>query len=560
MEETTISKMKTQIEEIEKRIKAIAMQMTTTSQMTAIKYCLEEIKQLLLDMGTEYDTHLADYSEHKEAYNELLQKYNTLYDNFNTHTQSYDDSMAENLTVHSQIQKDIDDIIYSLKEVEAQADNLETRIMVLEDIGGGSGSQTPSQLQVETTNFVEYVEFTPCMNKTSEYISPIVFFSCETTQTVIIKLRIEGNLAGTRLKNYIELYINDEPKLVEITNPLTSGHYDYEFMITFIPTKKLNNLYIKTQFNSSFDITRWHLTLIGRNICIYNNEKDLKIICFDDKYFITYTTSLGYFLYGVQERGQISLNTNRLTQYNVTDLNIKYNLMTLMPALVNNSEPLAYDDNFLNNVMFVILDGTYTQYTQSLKLNDEYILELKSTWTVKPSAIDMIPNGIGNGSEAFILTSYGGDVYVIGRGSMNKQIKYDGVKLQDQWYGVATVKNNNAKIGDANTKYNGVVLRREDGMNIFFPEFDNTYFVEIGYGRNTSAYLQEDGSINVYINRLCNIYKYVLRKNLDGIFEVSNIVTCIKGITRYEELYDGQVLTYSNFYFTLTTEDALIKE
>ncbi len=560
MEETTISKIKTQIEEIEKRIKAIAMQMTTTSQMSAIKYCLEEIKQLLIDMGTEYDTHLADYSEHKEEYNALLEKYNQLYENFNTHTQNYDESMAENTTVHGEIQKDIDDIIYSLKEVEAQADNLETRVMVLEELGGEGGSQTPTQLQVETTNFIEYTELTPCMKKLSEYVSPIIFFTCEPTQTLHIKVRAEGELSGSRIRNYMELFINGVSKVLEIKNPLSSGNFDYEFSITYIPKQKFNNIYIYSNINTAYDVKRWHLTIMGRNIRLFNQERDVKIFCFDDKYFVTYGTSLGYFCYGVQNRGNLSLNLSEVKQMYVDNIEERYNSMMLIPALVNNSDALAYDDNYVDNVIFATLDGTFKHCPQTLVINSEGKLERGTSWTYKASSLDVIPNGIGNGSEVLLITDWDGNVACLGRGNMLKAIKYNGENLTKQWYSVTTVKNNNAKIGDTNTTFNGAILWRKDGMNVFFPEFDNTYCVEIADGRNVTAFLQEDGSINVYINRLCNVYKYVLRKNIDGIYEVSNIVTCIKGITRYEELYDGQVLIYENFYFKLTTDDALEKE
>ncbi len=560
MEETIISKMKSQIEEIEKRIKAIAMQMTTTSQMSAIKYCLEEIKQLLVDLGNECDTHLADFSEHKELYNELLQKYNTLYENFNNHIDNYDSSVAENSTTHTEIQNNIDDIIYALQEVEAQADDLETRVMVLEDLGGSTGSQTPMQLQVETTNFVEYIELTPCIKKSSEYVSPLIYFMCEPTQTLQLKLVLEGEIYGNSIKRYIEFIINNEHKVAEIKEPVSSGSFKYEFMVTYIPKKKFNNMYFIAQFNNSFSIKRCYLNVTGRNICLFNKEKDLKIVCFDDKYYITYATSLGYFLYGVQNRGELSLNATNLTQLPVDNFTKKYYLLTMIPALVNNEEPLAYDQNYINQVLFIALDGTSKHAPQTLRFNSENNIEQRLSWTLKISGLDIIPNGIGKGSEVFVLTTGEGKVYLLGRGSMYKEIKYNNEQLNNEWYDVATVKNNNAKIGDENTQFNGVILLRNDGKNVFFPSFDNTYYVEIAEGRNVSAYLQEDGSINVYINRLCNIYKYVLRKNLNGVFEVSNIVTCIKGITRYEELYDGEVLAYENSYFLLTTKDALETE
>ena len=559
MEETVISKIKTQIEEIEKRIKAIAMQMTTTSQMSAIKYCLEEIKQLLIDLGTELDTHLADYSNHKDAYNQLLQNYNSLYENFNLHTQDYKSLITDNNNAHANFQNFIDDLIISLKEVEAQADNLQTRIMVLEEMQGGGG-QTPTQLQTETTNFVEQMEVIPSLKPASYYMSPITYFKCEPTQEVFFKIEFEGNVSGSIIQKFITLKMNSEEHVMELRNLTTSGSYYYEVSTSFVPSKSLNYFYAYVQLSSSFTVKRWKFTITARNIAILGLEKAVKIVCFNDQYYITYNVGGDYILYGVQNRGELSLGTGMLNKIQTTDFLKDYCGLHVVPALKNEEGPLAFDDNFINNVLFVALRATDLHAPQTLKFNEEGQVAQSIYWTTKSTSFDFIPCGIGKGSEVMISTSLAGDISFLGRGNFSKVIKYNGEYLVGQWFGVATVKNNNAKIGDENITYNGMIAWREDGMNVYFPEFDNTYCVEIAKGKNVSAYLQEDGSINVYMNRLCNVYKYVLRKNLDGIFEVSNIVTCIKGITRYEELYDGQALIYKNAQHYIVNDSDLIKE
>ena len=146
MEDSIISKIKTQIEEIEKRIKAIAMQMTTTSQITAVKLCLDEIKQLLIDFGTQFDEHTSDYETHKQNYETLLGNYNSLYSNFNSHLENYEIGKTENNSAHSELSQDIENLTTLLQDLEAQADALDSRIAVLEESAGG-GTDTPPTLK-----------------------------------------------------------------------------------------------------------------------------------------------------------------------------------------------------------------------------------------------------------------------------------------------------------------------------------------------------------------------------------------------------------------------------
>ena len=64
-------------------------------------------------------------------------------------------------------------------------------------------------------------------------------------------------------------------------------------------------------------------------------------------------------------------------------------------------------------------------------------------------------------------------------------------------------------------------------------------------GKNVSAYMQSNGNINVYVNRYCNVYKYVLQKNTStGQYELSGLANTFQGITGYEEIYDNKAIGY----------------
>ena len=133
-------------------------------------------------------------------------------------------------------------------------------------------------------------------------------------------------------------------------------------------------------------------------------------------------------------------------------------------------------------------------------------------------------------------------------------IDFDGHILNDCIYGTL-VKNINLGFGStAPANFNGVILTNSEGVNYLYPELSNAYRVEIAKGKNATAYIQPDESINVYINNDCTVTKYVLRKNAEAVYELSQSETTqYNGYTRIEECYDNKVFAYK--YDTVIQKD-----
>ena len=66
-----------------------------------------------------------------------------------------------------------------------------------------------------------------------------------------------------------------------------------------------------------------------------------------------------------------------------------------------------------------------------------------------------------------------------------------------------------------------------------------------GYGGYSVGSIDLKSNINVYINRFCNVYKYVLQKNTTtNQYELQGLAKVFQGITGYEELYDNKAVVY----------------
>ena len=89
----------------------------------------------------------------------------------------------------------------------------------------------------------------------------------------------------------------------------------------------------------------------------------------------------------------------------------------------------------------------------------------------------------------------------------------------------------------------------------FYPQYNSSYKVDIAKGFDATAYYQRsDNTINVYINRDNNVYKYVLQKNSQtNQYEVGSQVTTFENISRYEELYDGKYIVYRGTDYEIIT-------
>ena len=90
--DSIITQLKTQIEELEKRIKALSLQLGTTNQISAIKEFLQQMHELLKKYQEQLELHC---QTEDDRYQQLL----SLIDNFNNHLSDFEDYKLDMLSV-----------------------------------------------------------------------------------------------------------------------------------------------------------------------------------------------------------------------------------------------------------------------------------------------------------------------------------------------------------------------------------------------------------------------------------------------------------------------------
>lgn len=398
------------------------------------------------------------------------------------------------------------------------------------------------------------------------------FFTCETTSYVKLKMKfqIEINNNEERTKNLNVILNGNVIDTHSYTvNGTLSDTYTVEY--TFLPTQKNNNiLYKSTETSSTKRYCRVKLVdcfieICGRNIEILNHQNDLKVYLSQNKYYIT-KNSGSTATYKILNFGDTDITSDFLPVprpiYNVDDTlatgadkyTYTYFNYQILPVINFNSTTNKFEIN--NSDLFLVASTNvgYFVYGTLLSAVPKHNSAMQRfTYSAEYSVSS--PGAKKSGNEYVIDTSAKNTYAVKDRGSYyliftngvvdasstsSYTVTLNGNSLPGKW-----VHNEAVFAKDWETTPNRkycCIATNELGENYFFPDLEATYCVYIGEGSQTSAYMQSDGSINVYISHANKIYKYVLTFN-------SN--TNKYELTSSTYLQDGQAYLegYSNDYF-----------
>ena len=612
--DTTLAQLKTQIEELEKRIKSLSNQVTTQGYMTGLKTCLEEIKTLFSTYQTQLNEHLTAYQTHTDAFNSHLSDYTAL-------SQAVEDLEDDIETINetlASLSGGGSDVDYSQEIAQIQND-ITTINSTLTSLS--NASQTASQDISDLTSDISTINST--LSGATQDISDIesdittinsTLSSLANTSQDISEIESEISTINSILTSLTDLpqdvseLEEDVSTINSSISTLSSSIDDLEdadialsarvttlenassstgsgatttdtirftkdqigarvgFILsdscTFLPQEDYNFFYV--QFNmGDVSIREYSVTIEGNSVEFLQQDLPLKINCFNNSYYIIRLDDYRRRIYyGVQPKDELNVSTSYLSYIEGTNTPTEgVSYLYLMPTTKIENGVVAFDTQYSEPYKFFgTLDknGVMCSYT----LESSSIVK-EVTYDVDPLYFEPIYGGIGvtatsasDSPDAIFLINDDGNVFLVGTGSgLNDAISYNGEKLYYTSYRIgAVVRDINNKIGSP-SYFRGIIAWNKDTKkNVFFPSIISTYMVEIADGKNVTAYYQTNGNINVYINRGMNVYKYVLELNSEtNQYELSSLVTTIEGITRYEELYDGKYLVYRNTQWEIVT-------
>ncbi len=597
--ETTLSQLKTQIEELEKRIKALSNQVTTQGYMTSMKSCLDQIQTLITTYQTqltehlsEYDTHSSQLQSHLQDYSQLsqdvtdiedditsinsslssisqqLQSHISNYSQLNQNVGDLEDDLSSLSTTITSINSNITSILGQIEDLEDADDSLESRVTSLESqssSGGsspGGGTTTPTQKVNRVDTFCSYING-PI---TGTYEMPRCQFYCDPTIPVVLTYHVKGKVTTTdNTEPYIELYINASnvasSQLIQKYKKYlrgVNGNFEYTDSYQFYPSEKFNFFTIKCKFAATCEMLEYSVKVEGYDVKIVDRELPLRIICFNEAYYILKRSENTKLFYDVQSKDSLNLADNSLMPINNTDLALPIAACYITPTLTQQyGSALAFNTNYSPQFVIVGLEGNSDCHPLSLKKSDSQWVQ-DEQFGHNTSHIEPIAGGYGYGTDCWFFVSHAGVAGFLGDG-INSQffLKYNNQNiLQTSIRQGALVRDNDVKIGDTSVPYRGAILWDKDTcMNTFYPQYNSSYKVDIAKGFDATAYYQRsDNTINVYINRDNNVYKYVLQKNSQtNQYEVGSQVTTFENISRYEELYDGKYIVYRGTDYEIIT-------
>lgn len=513
MEDTTLNKIKQQIEEIEKRIKIISTQVLVGSQLNAVKDALVELKTIFTTYQTEFDAYLQDYSSYKT-------------------TNDSDISLVKTKMANVESQ---------MKTLETQMETLQFKFDNLSVSSGGSNG-------TETTNWDTFQKSYLNLYGRMRSESPTIYFSVEPTQKVKIHIECLVHSDISSSSGFSYLYVNEVNCLTTRYTYVQDGTYTIDY--SFFPTKKLNTFKTVMAVGEQLTMRNFNVTIEGRNAFIFNRLQDLHILSFDNKYYITQEISDRAFTFAILDAANLSLTSSE--NHTIGKLNELCGSSCVYPYLVQSTTTIQKKiQNCKDYVVYHMRDGndTASQTIMCSSFNDDLSISSWYETCIPLIGYEIFPAGFGNGLVGVALVSKKHCIYCYDL-SMNatslKYLKFNGENLSNIWYDITPVVRLDVKTGDNVYPFYGVVCLREDQTQVFYPSKDSTYCIEIAKGKNATAYIQTDGTINVYINRYKCVYKYVLQKGISGEYELKDEITTYEGITLYQELLNSKALVKKN--------------
>lgn len=518
-----IAKLQTYFEELEKRIKSVERQMTTQNQVSAIQSCLAEIKDVLL--------------EYQSTYSELVSEYNT-------HKQDYDQKVSTNTTEHSTYTSSISTLNANVLTLQNNVQDLQTKMTALENSSGTGGGCLCGNTSDFCHNYIN------CYMYENQFYSPNFVLLANPSQYIDIKLKVKTKSSQTvESSTYtITLDLNGE-NVVSNSYTYTTETETKELNFRYYPTKNSNTIRFFITGSRILFLCDYTIEVNGRDVMLDAKMPAINIRCFDDKYYIVkWDNDSGTIYYAVQDKANLSLSEQDLqTDYITTTTNYAFRNLYLIPTL-KNASVYTYDTEYPQNMkIYTISQKLYAELI-GLELNETLSsFKRSSCQSIDINRLDICPciNGYGNLTCAFTtkncvskVRGYYSNIYTINDATTEK------------FYNACSIQYNYAKIGENIKEYPGAIFQRSDGMWIYYPTWenkstDNSTRTEIAVGNNCTAYLQTDGSINIYIGVGLKVYKYKMTKNSAGNYELGSTYDVITGVTRYEELLDNKALAFT---------------
>lgn len=532
-QDVDLSEVTTQIQALNLNLQSCQQQIETLSQDTTINLSL-----ISNDIST-IQTELSIINETLSAHNSEIEQINTSIGSINTNISNLTTAQNNLTTSQNNLSSTVTDINNRLSGVENNIDAI---------TGGVDLSELDSRVEMLetnpiTTNIVmanKYPMYLNLKQNTPSY-SLNYYYKSDNSDFIYQKFIIKYNSLqeGTLTINLLQNNINVGTYEINLnTNPST-----YEINYSHFPTNNYQTF--QFIFNSTTEVKFEELEAIfwGNNIEFFETDKNLKAICFDNKiYILKYENNkVLEACFDVDDELDL-LSSDFIQPQNVENLDIArcvtYGpIMRSLSGVINCVKNCYVIENSLNNKMGLT---TITPSTNSIDYSEIDISNISRIYMC-----DTFSSGISTYIEN------GMPIICFGSNSGTSKLTIGNLTnfKSGNWYFATPVRENNY------INLQSPLRKRDDMIILAYNEDGYLYAINgrqaksvtrIGKGgKFATGFYQTDGTINVYINKGFNTYKYNLSLNSNNSF-ISTYIEKIENCDCYYELINQNAIIHTN--------------
>lgn len=408
----------------------------------------------------------------------------------------------------------------------------------------------------------------PCGKKTysTGQVYTTIFMLCDTSSICKVNFKIRLTIeTATTYSQTVQVQFNENDIIYEKAYSLSNETLTdtLEFSYEFYPKEKSNRFKIKVKtldrvYGNMIRILDTEVEAFGRNIVILNRDRNFKVYITKDYYYLTKND-----IY-TGEYKKVAVGSN----FNLTSGFTPIPQLIDMPASSNTNANNIFNYNF-QYLPLIVYDSVNDKFSVSqtddrfaavnsynsygfvcnaseVPVNHSNGFKYSSAMADTPSYSHpgQLPSGscdqyMRNTSFTYCYYNYAAamSLSTYTAGYLTSKIKVNGTAPNKKFVDNTSVFAKDWETNSHRPYY--CIATDQDGNNTFFNGKDATYSVPVGFGWQVNAFMQSDGSINVYLRVVNNIHKRVLQLNIEtNKYElVSDEVLC-PGWEYIEGYYD----------------------
>lgn len=373
------------------------------------------------------------------------------------------------------------------------------------------------------------------------------FYNYKVDLCDVVYEKFKLNYTTESTENMTINYYRNSELIKTLQVDLSLNPTSFEFDCINYPEERYNIYQFEITSTSKVVFTGLQTTIFGKNAQVFENDKDLKVEIYDNNYYVTKYENETITYEKILAGNPLKIEN---LAYDMNDLKYKKPLNNRAggfgPSLSEGYELAVRGKDV------VIRESTanvnyYAYQTDFLVPDTENYFTYNST-NVENSCVITL-GGTTDGASGFINNNRQPGLYYL---ASPASLSFDIFKLNEflngEFYFVSTARYNNY-ISNQTKIYSLSNI-------VFIAAFEDGYLYLIygrrcegvskiaKYGQFATAYIQEDGSVNVYINRGYTTHKYNLT-NLSKFNYKTTFVETITDCDCFYELNNNQILKHT---------------